>query len=216
MTEALGRMISIILRLQSPTTPREKIRQIVAQLAGIGGARTVGFGENRVRSVPDAVAKVLAEQFGFSVNGVVKDIQKKGQIMGNGMQAQQPPASPLSNGNGQANGVSGAMNGVSNGASVPNGVSNGIQNGVSVPSSVSNGAPSQAPGNIQVTVATQVSQPQAVNNGIAQAPTVTVMEQLSISEPTHNAFDLCPSCGGATLAHEEGCKKCYSCGYSEC
>jgi len=28
--------------------------------------------------------------------------------------------------------------------------------------------------------------------------------------------DLCPSCGNATLALEEGCKKCHSCGYSEC
>ena len=29
-------------------------------------------------------------------------------------------------------------------------------------------------------------------------------------------YDLCPSCGEAALAYEEGCKKCYSCGYSEC
>ena len=28
--------------------------------------------------------------------------------------------------------------------------------------------------------------------------------------------DLCASCGNATLALEEGCKKCHSCGYSEC
>ena len=29
-------------------------------------------------------------------------------------------------------------------------------------------------------------------------------------------YDLCPSCGEAALAYEEGCKKCYGCGYSEC
>ena len=29
-------------------------------------------------------------------------------------------------------------------------------------------------------------------------------------------YDLCPACGEAALAYEEGCKKCYSCGYSEC
>jgi ribonucleoside-diphosphate reductase alpha chain len=29
-------------------------------------------------------------------------------------------------------------------------------------------------------------------------------------------YDICPECGGASLAYEEGCKKCYSCGYSEC
>jgi ribonucleoside-diphosphate reductase alpha chain len=31
-----------------------------------------------------------------------------------------------------------------------------------------------------------------------------------------SARDLCPTCGNATLALEEGCKKCHSCGYSEC
>ena len=29
-------------------------------------------------------------------------------------------------------------------------------------------------------------------------------------------YDICPECGGASLAYEEGCKKCYACGYSEC
>jgi len=28
--------------------------------------------------------------------------------------------------------------------------------------------------------------------------------------------DLCPECGCATLVAEEGCRKCYTCGYSEC
>ena len=27
--------------------------------------------------------------------------------------------------------------------------------------------------------------------------------------------DLCPECGEASLVNEEGCRKCYSCGYSE-
>jgi ribonucleoside-diphosphate reductase alpha chain len=196
MADALGRMISLILRIQSPVASRERIRQIVAQLSGIGGVRTVGFGPKQVRSVPDAVAKVLAEQFGFSVNGVVKDLQKS-QIMN----------APLPNGtNGQAalpNGTNG--NGQMNGASQP--LTNGHANGAALPNGQAAGAAVQAGGNIQVNVATQISTP---------GQSTVVMEQLSISEPTHNAFDLCPSCGGATLAHEEGCKKCYSCGYSEC
>jgi len=29
-------------------------------------------------------------------------------------------------------------------------------------------------------------------------------------------YDLCPECGAGSLAYEEGCRKCYSCGYSEC
>ena len=28
--------------------------------------------------------------------------------------------------------------------------------------------------------------------------------------------DLCPECGQAALVNEEGCRKCYACGYSEC
>ena len=28
--------------------------------------------------------------------------------------------------------------------------------------------------------------------------------------------DLCPECGEASVINEEGCRKCYSCGYSEC
>ena len=28
--------------------------------------------------------------------------------------------------------------------------------------------------------------------------------------------DLCPECGAPEVVNEEGCRKCYSCGYSEC
>jgi ribonucleoside-diphosphate reductase alpha chain len=28
--------------------------------------------------------------------------------------------------------------------------------------------------------------------------------------------DLCPECGSAALVAEEGCRKCHTCGYSEC
>jgi ribonucleoside-diphosphate reductase alpha chain len=28
--------------------------------------------------------------------------------------------------------------------------------------------------------------------------------------------DLCPECGQAAFVNEEGCRKCYACGYSEC
>jgi len=34
-----------------------------------------------------------------------------------------------------------------------------------------------------------------------------------IALSNHN---LCPDCGRATLAYEEGCVKCHACGYSEC
>jgi hypothetical protein len=49
------------------------MRKVVSELSGIGGAKSVGFGENRVRSLPDAVAKVLAKHYEFKVNGKVED-----------------------------------------------------------------------------------------------------------------------------------------------
>jgi len=59
VAEALGRLISLVLRTPSPLTQREKISEIVDQLAGIGGSRSLGFGAQRVLSLPDALAQVL-------------------------------------------------------------------------------------------------------------------------------------------------------------
>jgi ribonucleoside-diphosphate reductase alpha chain len=61
VSEALGRLISLILRLPSPLDPNERLKEVIDQLAGIGGGRSLGFGANRVRSLPDAVAQVLRE-----------------------------------------------------------------------------------------------------------------------------------------------------------
>ena len=44
----------------------------------------------------------------------------------------------------------------------------------------------------------------------------TSQETNNVTEEKFVVFDICPSCGEATLAHEEGCSKCYSCGHSEC
>ncbi len=67
--EALGRLISMILRLPSPLTPRERVEQIVKQLDRIGGRRDAGMGPGRVRSIPDAIAQVLAEHVGLREPG---------------------------------------------------------------------------------------------------------------------------------------------------
>ncbi|MEK9178401.1 MAG: adenosylcobalamin-dependent ribonucleoside-diphosphate reductase [Patescibacteria group bacterium] len=165
MADALGRMISLNLRLNGSLPPRERIRQVVAQLTGIGGSRSVGFGENRVRSLPDAVAKVLARHYGFRINGIVEDAK----------------VLPLTNGNGV----------------LANGHSNGAINGVSNGKTIETGEPKEK---------------------------IVVLEQLPIKEAevseekaseTH-LFDICPMCGAASLAYEEGCRKCYACGHSEC
>jgi ribonucleoside-diphosphate reductase alpha chain len=52
----------------------------------------------------------------------------------------------------------------------------------------------------------------------AQLVGQTVQPALVAPAPTKSVaiFDLCPECGNSTLAHEEGCKKCYTCGYSAC
>ena len=59
VSEALGRLISYILRLASPIEPLKRLEEVYRQLWGIGGARSSGFGKDRVRSLPDAVAQVL-------------------------------------------------------------------------------------------------------------------------------------------------------------
>ncbi len=61
VAEAVGRLISLCLRLPSPLSPRERLEAVVGQLSGIGGGRPLGFGLRRVRSLPDGLAQVLAE-----------------------------------------------------------------------------------------------------------------------------------------------------------
>jgi len=65
LSEALGRLISGWLR--DSNDKLKTLKEIVVQLIGIGGARSVGIGAKRVSSVPDAVAKVLAEEYGVQI-----------------------------------------------------------------------------------------------------------------------------------------------------
>ncbi|OGG24182.1 ribonucleoside-diphosphate reductase [Candidatus Gottesmanbacteria bacterium RIFCSPLOWO2_01_FULL_43_11b] len=149
MAEAMGRLISLTLRIASPISPFERAHKIAAELIGIGGARSLGFGENRVRSLPDAVAKVIDRHFGFFT---------KHQFV-----------SAPTNGNGVT----------TNGHSV----------------SKPTGAPEVEP---------------------AEQPKTVPPQQMLLTEKRMVTVDLCPSCGEGTLVFEESCKKCYSCGYSEC
>lgn len=114
VSEAIGRLTSYILRVASPVPPRERLAEVVRQLAGIGGGRPMGFGPNRVLSLPDGLARALAEYLGST------------------------PEAPL--------------------------------------------------------MEVDPSQPQI----------------------SMQVGDLCPECGAAAVVNEEGCRKCYSCGYSEC
>lgn len=60
--EAIGRLISLSLRCGIP------LNLIVEQLKGIGGRSAIGFGDKRVLSVPDALAKLLERHY-LSSNG---------------------------------------------------------------------------------------------------------------------------------------------------
>jgi len=64
MAEALGRLISGWLR--SSANPNKSLEEIASQLRGIGGSSSIGFGSNRIGSIPDAVAKVLFDELSLS------------------------------------------------------------------------------------------------------------------------------------------------------
>jgi ribonucleoside-diphosphate reductase alpha chain len=48
------------------------------------------------------------------------------------------------------------------------------------------------------------------------AEEIEAIEEIRQPETWLEVGDLCPECGQAALVNEEGCRKCYSCGYSEC
>lgn len=160
LAEAMGRLISLTLRMSSPIPPMERARKVAAELIGIGGARSLGFGENRVRSLPDAVAKVIDRHFGFF-----------------GKPKFEVPAAVPANGNGNGHATNG--NGHGNGHAV---------HVAEVPAAI----PAEAPKQLAF---------------VAPSP---------VSDKRMVTVDLCPTCGDTSLVFEEGCKKCYSCGYSEC
>ncbi len=161
LADALGRMISFVLRIHSPVSARERMREIVSELAGIGGARSIGFGENRVRSLPDAISKVLAKHCSFRVNGKVEDRQ---------------------------------INTTPKSADIPDALSNGHSNG-----KYANGK-------------ADVKQQEMLHLDQLAIPNA----DMSSTSTNTSLFDICPECGSSSFAYEEGCKKCYGCGYSEC
>ena len=134
VSEAIGRLVSYVLRLASPVSPRDRLKEIVSQLSGIGGGRPLGFGPMRVLSLPDGVAQVLADFLDRS--------------------AEETDAAHRNGHNGH--------------------------------DSHANGAP------------------------LAQAHAAQALL------PAPIVGDLCPDCGTPALVNEEGCRKCNSCGYSEC
>lgn len=64
MTEATCRVISQLLRMGSSLSRSERLLLVIEQFEGIGGYATAGFGSERVRSIPDAIAKALRRYLG--------------------------------------------------------------------------------------------------------------------------------------------------------
>ena len=110
-------------RFLSPVEPRDRLRIILEQLSGIGGGRSLGFGINRVRSLPDGISKALDEYL----------YQEK-------------------------------------------------------------------------------ELPEVPSLSVVSTPLPLTSEKPAF----HPIGELCPECGEATLINEEGCRKCYTCGHSEC
>ncbi|BCY19193.1 transcriptional regulator [Leptolinea sp. HRD-7] len=129
VSEALGRLISFVLRLSSPVAPNDRLKEVVKQLAGIGGGRSLGFGPNRIRSMPDGLAHVLEEYL----------VEREERLRAN---------------------------------------------------------------------------PEGHSVGHAEMHEITV--PVTVEQPLLKIGDLCPECGEAAVINEEGCRKCYACGYSEC
>jgi ribonucleoside-diphosphate reductase alpha chain len=78
VSEAIGRLISYILRMASPVAPLDRMREVVVQLIGIGGGRSLGFGPNRVRSLPDGIGQVL-DQYLREKSGIpTEEVNTKG------------------------------------------------------------------------------------------------------------------------------------------
>ncbi len=77
--EAIGRLISLTFRIPTPFSSDRIAQNVVDQLAGIGGSSSAGFGQARVRSLADAVAKAIREH----------EMAKNGEREARGAQAAQ-------------------------------------------------------------------------------------------------------------------------------
>src|SRR5258705_13963244 len=64
VAEALGRLVSLILRLPSPLSPRRRLDAGGNQLLRIGGGQPTGFGAPKNLSAPHALARTPGEHIG--------------------------------------------------------------------------------------------------------------------------------------------------------
>ncbi|HTK11522.1 MAG TPA: LAGLIDADG family homing endonuclease [Ktedonobacteraceae bacterium] len=132
LSEALGRLISLNLQILSPLSQTDRMQAIAEQLRSIGGSRSVGFGAQQVRSLPDGVARALELH--------LESLRPAEEV------SEEQDSADEANSNG--------------------------------------------------------------NHHEQFDP--TKLSQLTVTG------NLCPECGCNTMVYEEGCRKCYTCGHSEC
>jgi ribonucleoside-diphosphate reductase alpha chain len=64
-TDAIGRLLSLLLRLNVDIPSRTRLELAIDQFRGIATSRSAGLGPRRVRSVPDGIARCLEELLAF-------------------------------------------------------------------------------------------------------------------------------------------------------
>jgi ribonucleoside-diphosphate reductase alpha chain len=80
VAEALGRLISLILRLPSPLSARRRLEEVINQLSRIGGGQPTGFGAAKILSLPDALARTLGEHVGQAEAALEEPAAERRQI----------------------------------------------------------------------------------------------------------------------------------------
>src|SRR5690606_9119472 len=77
-SEALGRLVTLFLKHADVPDTERKVGYLIDHLSNIGGSTSVGFGENRVTSVPDAIAKTLRKHLAENGSGIKVKVNVKG------------------------------------------------------------------------------------------------------------------------------------------
>ncbi len=94
-SEMAGRLISLALRLQAPSSRLERLGRIREQLEGIGGGDPYGFGPNRVRSIADAIAKAIGWHLAAKREATSSDSGGSAELALTPASAAVPPAETL-------------------------------------------------------------------------------------------------------------------------
>lgn len=127
ISEAFGRIISLHLRSPSPLTRTQRLNMVAEEMINIGAGRPIGFGPNRVVSLPDGIARILRGHHPIHL--------------------------------------------------------------------------------LEYNDFYDYTMPDLPKETVVQTVQVTSTQQMG---------DICPDCGNSSFLNIEGCRKCASCGYSEC